>query len=245
MSDSQSTISENRRPDLLPNEQEISYDRYFEFIQRNKVAIIALFLLVAGATVGFVIWSVQEEKIQQISAEQYAKAETLEDFQKVIADYPKSEAALLASMRAGELYFEKGQWDEARAIYESVAVNWPLSPLVPSALIGSAATYESTGKMDEALKTYDHVVSNHPKSFQAPHALVSKARILESQGKLPEARKALEDLISNYPDSTWRQEADFRLQKLRPLIAAQAPADSEAPKAATAQDGAAAKSGTN
>ena len=210
--------SQRRKQDLLPNEQEVSYERLHGFFPRYKFWIGAASVFVILAAAGYIAWCLQENHIRRQSGLKLAQARTIEDFKSVIHDFPGTNAALLATLRLADMYYEQQKWEDAKNTYQEAIKNFALSELVPSALIGEAAVFENTGNFTDALKIYKLVASDYSKSFQGPQAKFAAARLLETTGQLEEARTTYEDLIALYPKSIWKQDAMDRLQKLSLLI---------------------------
>ena len=206
--------------DLLPNEQEISYQWVFNFLKRYKRWIIGLIAVFLCATIGFVIWLIQTTQIRAQAHAKFAAAKTPEDWQAVTREFPRSDAALFARLTLADHYFQKKEWLKALPHYQAIVNEYPFSDFKPSALIGMAAVQEATEKMDEALKTYQSVTATFPDSFQAPQAKFAAARLLESNGRLKEARQSYEELITRYPISIWKNEATASLTRLGPLLKA-------------------------
>ncbi len=213
--------SSNPRPrpaDLLPNEQEISYEHVHNYFNRNMRWIVALcvaLILVAG---WMMLSRYQEDKLRQEANTKLAQAHSTEALQAIAGEYAGTDAAMIASLAMGDAWFQQRQWDKAGACYQEIALRYPSSPMAPSAMIGLAAIAESTGKTAEAIKTYQAVASSFPNGFQAAQAQFAAARLLEEGGKLQEARKAYEDLITTHPSSAWKGEAEERLDHVAHLL---------------------------
>lgn len=204
--------------DLLPNEQEVSFDHVQNFLKRYRAWILGLGAVFILLIIGWTAWQIQRNKIIEQANLRFASAQTPEALQLVIQEFNGTDAALLATMILADIYFQQGQWDKAAATYQSVVGRYSGSPLSSSAIIGLASIAEVNGKTDEAIKAYQSVATMFSKSFQAPQAQFAAARLLESSGKLQEARKSYEDLMATHPLSAWKNEAMVRLQKINLLL---------------------------
>lgn len=207
--------------DLLPNEQEVSFDQTRALLERNKPWIIGFCVVIILAAVGFTAWNAQERKRREEAVAQLALATTPEMLQSVTQQFSGTDAALMASMKLADTQFQQAKYEKALATYGQVIEVYPTSIWVPSAMIGQAAALENTDKMDEALKKYQAVVSAFPQSFQAPQALFASTTILENTGKLKEANQGLDELLANYPDSSWKGQATARRDKIKATLTAQ------------------------
>jgi predicted negative regulator of RcsB-dependent stress response len=213
-------ILKTPRPDLLPNEQEVSYDRIYDFFTKNKSIIVGACFIVILAALGFVAWRYQQDQIQQEAAEKLSTSHSLESLQAITQDkkFAQTESALIASMMLGDLYFKQNQFDKAASAYQSVIDQFPDSPLVASAQIGLAAVLEAQGKLPEAIKKYQFVALTYSQSFQAPQAQLAAARLLEATGRLEESRQTYELLLAGQIDSSFKDDARVNLKRLNAIL---------------------------
>jgi TolA-binding protein len=203
--------------DLLPNEQEVTYEEVQQFFARNKVWIIGFILILLLSIGGYVLWQKQEANLRDEAQLKFAQAKTTEELQAVTTQYADTEGAALASLALGDRYFQQSAWDKALASYQTIIEKHPNSPLLPSALVGEAAVLDAQGKSNEALAKYLTVTQKYSKSFQAPQALYSAARIHHRLGQLKEARQMYNDLMVQYPESSWKKDAEAHFKKLSSL----------------------------
>ncbi len=213
----------NRTIDLLPNEQEISYDKVHNFFNRYKLWIVGLCILVGLVTAGLIAWQYQENQLRERAQISLANAHSSEDLQAVAGDFGGTDAALLALLRLGDEYFQQNQLDRALGAYQTVLDRYPASTLAPSAAINIATIMESSGKTHDAVKTYQRVASSYPQAFQAAQARFAAARLMEQTGQLREARQAYEDFAVAYPQSSWKSEAIARARKINVRLKKAAP----------------------
>ncbi len=206
--------SRQRTVDLLPNEQEISYDRIHGFFNRYKSWIIGFCLLVVLAAGGLIAWRYQEDQLHERAQTQLANAQSLDALQAVVRDYAGTDAALVALMSLGDIYFQQNQLDQASSAYQAVLERYPESPLAPSAGVNLAAIMETRGNLDKAIKAYQQVAAAYPHAFQAAQARFAAARLMEQTSRLREARQAFEDLAVFCPQSSWKEEASMRARKI-------------------------------
>lgn len=220
-----STIS--RKVDLLPNEQEVSYDRILTFFRKHRLSIIALSLLLIGAVIGGILWQIQIRKLETLASARLADSKTPDDLRAIIRDFPGTGQALVAMLTLGDLSFRQGNMVEASKIYQSILESYPDSILAPSAQLGLAAVAETTGKVDEAIRLFQSVAKRQGNPFQAAQAQFSAGRLLEDRGRWSEARLAFENLLAAHPESAWKTEAARRLQRIQTLLSQQTSAISK------------------
>lgn len=207
----------SRSPDLLPNEQEISYDHIHNFFNRNKTWITGICILAVLLAGWMVVSRFQQDQAREEAGQKLAvamQARSMEPLQQVARDYAETEAGLYANMLMADLWFQQRQYEKAGQCYAEVELRHPESPFTPSAIIGQATILEVTGRSSEAMQKYQLVAAAYPNSFQAPQAVFAAARLLEGGGKLAEARKEYENLVARHPSSSWKAEANARLEQI-------------------------------
>ncbi|MCC7519272.1 MAG: tetratricopeptide repeat protein [Verrucomicrobiae bacterium] len=221
-----------RRPDLLPNEQEVSYENTLEWLDRRKNWLIGLFGAALLAIVGVVTWRIQTAKGEAAAAAAYANARSIESLQNLVQHHAGTRVAVFAAMALADLFFQQGEWDKAAALYQEVLRDHVASPLAPAAALGLGAVEEARGNKEEALRWYRGVASNAG-TYAAPQAACAVASLLERGGQLLEARQAYEDVAARFPASASRVEALSRLERLKVLLRKSAPPTSPSPSSPT------------
>lgn len=218
-----------RNPDLLPNEQEISYEAIHDFFARNKAWIVTSCFVLVLAAASFSVWRLRQDDFRKQAETHLAEARSPAALEAVARDYPGTRAALLALIQVGDAYFEQKQWDQAAGAYQALLNQYGTSLFAPSAAIGLAAILEATGKNTEALAAYRKAANDYPSAFQCSQARFAAARLLETTGQLREARQAFEEFISSHPQSSWKNEAVSRLQKINTQLQKTAVSQAPAP----------------
>ena len=207
-----------RRSDLLPNEQEVSYENVLEWIDHRKNWLVGIFGAAILAIVGVVAWRFQAAKVEDEAAAALANARSLESLQAVVQRHAGTRPAAFAAMALADILFQQGEYDKAAALYQGILRDHASSPLAPAAAFAMGTIEEARGNKEEALRLYRSIASSGPGSYAAPQAAFAAARLLERSDRLPEARQAYEDVAARFPASPSRAEAMGRLERLKHVL---------------------------
>lgn len=180
---------------------------------RTKILLFTALLIVAAASYGFSEWS----RARTLAGAQQllAVAKTADDYRKVIAEYPATNAAGNAHLLLAEQLRKEGKLDESTALLRTFTEKYPAHPLLSGGWTSLAANLEAQGKGDEALTTYQKVSTSYGSSFSAPIALMAEARLLKAKNKIEEAGRIYEQVITRYPDSILAQQATQANKQLK------------------------------
>jgi len=129
----------------------------------------------------------------------YAKA--AEAFTKVANDYPHSEYAPEALLRAGDMFSRAGKHEEALAVYQEFLQRYPNDPRassVPQNIMFIAWAYADKGEYEKAAQIFKIIAENFPKSEQAPEALLRAGDMFSKAGKSEEAAKIYSKFVELY-----------------------------------------------
>ena len=196
---------------------EVFWDRYKMPI---IIALVAIILIASGIST-FRFMTARKEAA---AAAGLATAKGIEEYQRVIAEYPSSGAAASAHLLMAAQQREKQQFLDANGTLQRFIDKFPKHHLVTTAKMGIAGNLESLGKTDEALEMYRRLAADNPKSFNAPLALLAQVQLLKTKGQIDEARRVCETIITQFRDSFAAQEAARLLRTLKPAPVAPAAA---------------------
>src|SRR5207247_7195982 len=129
-------------------------------------------LMVAAA--GFVAYRGYVDRQSAAASALLARSKSAEDYQQVIARYPKTPAGADAYLLLAEAQRREGKFADANATLQVFITKNPNHELVSTARMALAANLELMGKTDEALSTYQQVASLYQNSFNAPLALLAE-----------------------------------------------------------------------
>jgi predicted negative regulator of RcsB-dependent stress response len=203
-------------------DREVFWDRY----KKEVMAVLVLALLGVAAFGGYRLYSDQQANK---AAELLAGAKTAPDFQKVIAEYPKTSAAGSAYLLLADAQRNEKKFADANTTLQTFVDKFPKHELIGTARLAIAANLEALGKKDEALAAYQRLVADDPKGYAAPFALFSEIHLLKEKKQIDEARKVCETLMTQYRESRLAAEAAYQLRLLKPD---NAPAASPSPSVA-------------
>ncbi len=204
-------------------EREVFWDRY----KKEVMAVLILALLGVAAFGGYRIYSDRQDKA---AAESLAGAKTATEFQKVIAQYPKTSAGASAYLLLADAQRNEKKFAEANATLQTFLDKFPKHELTGTARLALAGNLEALGKKDEALAAYQRLVADDPKGFAAPVALYSEIHLLKEKKQIDEARRVCETIMTQYRESRLAPDAAYQLRLLKPATPpAAAPSPTVAP----------------
>ncbi len=200
--------------------------------------VVALLLALAA----YGAYRIYDARRDAAAASMLADARVAANFQKVVTEYPNSNAAPAAYLLMAAEYRREQKFAEAITALQTFIKKDPKHQLVTPAKMALGANLESMGKADEAIDTYRRLAADHPTSFNAPLALLAQVPLLKAKGQIDEARKVCETVLTQFRDSLAATEASRQLRLLKPATPATpatAPAAPADPAAAPAPQGAA------
>jgi TolA-binding protein len=186
------------------------------FWERYKMAIIAALVTIVLLVAAWGTYRFLHGRKEAAAAAAFANAKGMEEYQRVISEYPSSGAAASAYLLLAAQQREKQQYLDANGTLQRFVDNFPKHHLVTTAKMGMAGNLDSLGKPDEALEMYRRIAAEHPKSFNAPLALLAQVQLLKSKGQIDEARRVCETVITQFRDSFAAQDATRLLRTLKP-----------------------------
>ena len=190
-------------------EREVFWDRY----KKEVMAVFVFALLGVAAYGGYRIYS---DRQANSAAELLSSAKTATDFQKVIAQYPKTSASASAYLLLADAQRNEKKFAEANTTLQTFLDKFPKHELMGTARLALAGNLEALGKKDEALAAYQRLVADDPKGFAAPVALYSEIHLLKEKKQIDEARRVCETLMTQYRDSRLAPDAAYQLRLLKP-----------------------------
>lgn len=173
-------------------------------------------LVVAVCGVGYYYYLQNErDEREKTAGAALVTATTPEEFLRVAEQYPHTDQATLAIMRAANASFDKRDYDGAAVAYRRIIGNAAVElELRDSAELGLASALEASGKPDNAIVAYLEVARHGAKSPYAPFAYNAASRIYDERGDKENERKILTEAASLDPDSPFTKQAKFKLNEM-------------------------------
>ncbi|MDQ2659155.1 MAG: tetratricopeptide repeat protein [Verrucomicrobiota bacterium] len=183
---------------------------------RYKTPVIATILVIILGFAGYGIFRIYSERRNEAAATSLANAKNPADFEKVIADFPHTGAALTAYLFLAEQQRENQQFAAANTTLQKFVDAYPKDELVATAKMAMAANLDSMGKANEALALYRAIAAGYPQNYNASTALLMQAQFLKHDGKNEEAQRVCETIMAQYRESYASMEAAAMLKTLKP-----------------------------
>ncbi|MFL6520303.1 MAG: YfgM family protein [Chthoniobacterales bacterium] len=201
--------------DTAPD-REVFWDRY----KKEVMAVLILALVGVAAYGGYRLYS---DRQANAAAETLAGAKSASDFQKVIADYPRTPAGASAYLLLADAQHKDKKFAEANTTLQTFLDKFPKNELADTARLAIAGNLEALGKNDEALEAYKRLVIASPNGFAAPLALYSEIHLLKDKKQIDEARRVCETIMTQYRESRLAPDAAYQLRLLKPETPPAAP----------------------
>lgn len=144
--------------------------------------------------------------------ENYKKA--VEQYQKILQDYPRTPSASIAPFYLGNTYMDLKDFDSAISAYRAfLEKNKKNDILVGITYQRLGYAYLAKNNPEEARQAFESVerLTGALNRDQADYEL---GRIDEASGKKDEAIKRYQEIVSRYPDSLFLAEAQRRLSAM-------------------------------
>jgi len=207
--------------DTAPD-REVFWDRY----KKEVMAVLILALVGVAAYGGYRLYS---DRQANVAAETLAGAKNASDFQKVIADYPRTPAGASAYLLLADTQHKEKKFAEANTTLQTFLDKFPKNELADTARLAIAGNLEALGKNDEALEAYKRLVIASPTGFAAPLALYSQIHLLKDKKQIDEARRVCETIMTQYRESRLAPDAAYQLRLLKPETPPAPPSQTVAP----------------
>lgn len=185
-----------------------------ELIEKNKVAIVGVVVLLVAGIVGLITFNSyqqgneQEAQVELFPAVFYLEKDSLEkalegDFNKtdglkaVKEKHSGTKAAALATYYKGIAHLKEEEYDEAIAAFEAFNPGDYLVQARTYCLIGDC--YMQKEAFDQAISYYRKAADYKPNEQFTPYYLLKLGAALQAKGDTESAAKAYQQLIDDYP----------------------------------------------
>jgi predicted negative regulator of RcsB-dependent stress response len=177
--------------------------------------ILAALVVAVGGFVYYYYLQNQREELEASARTALVQATTPDELVKVADQFPGTDQATLALLKAADGSFAKHDYAAAIQDYQRIIQTVSTdAELRDSAQLGLASALEASGKNDDAINTYLNVAQQGDKSPHAPYAYTAAARLYEEKNDKDNERKVLTEVASLDPDSEFVKQAQSKLKEL-------------------------------
>ena len=177
-----------------------------EFLEKHgKKTILLVILIIIGVAVSFFNQAKQETYLKE-SGEKFASAQTTDELNAVIDDYPGSAAAGNAMLLLADRNLTKGEVEEAKINLTKFVREQKDTPLYFNGLFALGTVEERLGKPDEAKKIYQEIIAAGEQATTAAVAALRVADIIHEQGDLEGALNAYDAIAIKFPGNVFIEE---------------------------------------
>jgi len=177
--------------------------------------LLAIIVIVLGG-LGYYYYQQNQRDLAEAAARvDLLKAKTPEELIKVADQYPKTDQATLALLKAADESFTKLDYAASIKDYQRIIDTVGTDPLLrDSAQLGLASSLEASGKADDAIAAYSEVAHRGSKTPYAPFAYNALYKIYLQRGDTVNQRKILTEETNLDPDSYFVKQAQQDLKTL-------------------------------
>ncbi len=214
-------------------EEETAGKKLAGFIEKRKIAIITILIVLVCLLVGYVIFaSVASnnkakglQAIDEITYEMTDKSSDLSEaeiavrlntaFDKASA-YTKKGGIVgaRANMLCADITYQQKKYSESAEFWKAAAEKSKKSYIAPLCQFNLAVCYEEAGNNEDAA-TYYKLAADNNSFVMRTHAMFSYARLLEAKGDYENAAAAYTELNDNFSGDSWADLAKSRLIALK------------------------------
>lgn len=209
------------RQQVKRNEMRSLLEKAADWVTANR----SLALKVSGGILATLILGggafLHRRHMQQQAWERFALATTLayggrpdqalEQLKQLAEELPAADAAGYGLLLAGDIHYQRGQYEEALKRYNAVLESGRPRAALPLAQGNIAIALEASGKAQEAAASAQRFLETYPDHFFAPQVHASFARSLQASGQTEQAKAAYQKIVLQYPDTSWASWAQARL----------------------------------
>ncbi len=120
------------------------------FRERGTWVTVAL-ALAAVIVLGFRAYQWRRARQTVTASEKLATARSLQELEALAADYARTPAAALATLRIAKIHYNNGNYDAALSVYRDFEARHPNHPLRETAELGRYHCLEARGQTADAL----------------------------------------------------------------------------------------------
>ena len=128
--------------------------------------------------------------------------EAIQQFQKIISQYPTSKEAEESQLLVGNCYYNINNFADAEQTYKHLLRAYPESDFVPNALFKLAESQFNQGKYVQSAENYQQLINKYPGSSFAHSSLIKSVKALYLSHQYNETILTALEIAKNYPQNT-------------------------------------------
>jgi TolA-binding protein len=141
--------------------------------------------------------------------------EALPLWERLVAEYPKSDYTAEAFLHLGDARFRAEKWEEAKDRYNALLTGFSQSPLAGEARFKLGSTLFQLERYPEAAAEWDRASADKTAGDYVPEALYWAGVALDKAGKKEDALQRLTRLVTQFPKHMRVANAKVRLAALK------------------------------
>jgi predicted negative regulator of RcsB-dependent stress response len=177
-----------------------------EFLEKHGKKIILLAILIIAAIGISFFRKANTKKYLQESGEKLVAAQTTEELEAVVTDYPDSPAAGNALLLLADRQLTNGNPGKAKDTLSKFVKAHSTSPVYYNGVFALGTVYEKLGQPNEATKQYQEIIGAGEKASTGAAAALRLADLIQDKGDLEGALAAYNEIAKNYPGSVFIEE---------------------------------------
>lgn len=197
-------------------------------MDRNQKNLLILAVIIVIGAASFIIYRGLQKSHQHTAGAALSQADDLASFQKIVKDYPKTQAGGSAQVLLADKQWTDSQQEDAISTLRAFVSEHPEHPAIATAKASLASKLAFQGKTEEAVNELSSIVDGGESTrFLAPYALVALGDLSSKAGDKEKARSYYERAQNEFPGTNFANTASSRIG----LLNAKPPVEIEPPPA--------------
>ena len=217
MADEASNEQEPLTPDVeTPHAGPIDDVQKFANFWKTQGLRIAVYIAVLLIVVIGFAWFKGHKRAGVVRAsEMLGAAQSAQDLQAILSQYPDSPSAKVAMLMLGKAYYDAGSFQLAEATYSDFLQRFPNHPMGSVATLGRIHVQDGAGQTEQAIAGYKAFIKGNSDHYLVGDAVLGLARCITLQGRTGEARVIYEDFLAAHPESGFVADVEAALILLK------------------------------
>lgn len=183
-----------------------------DFLRENGVSILVGAGIAAAVFLGWSVYRNQQISAREKASAQIFAAQSAEQVQQVVNEFPKTPAASLGQLLLAGQAFDQGQYEVAHNLFAQFIEQHPDHEMRDNAAFAIIQCTEASGQFEAALTEYDQFIAAHPDHYLATAATFGKARCFELLNRFDDAKAVYEEILAAREETDpWHARAESAL----------------------------------